>query len=54
MALSDHPNVLGLDPGDWETWIRNLYQLVHNIAAYVTNNIVVTVGLRNIVLTAAE
>ncbi|XP_035438000.2 cilia- and flagella-associated protein 61-like [Spodoptera frugiperda] len=26
MALSDHPNVLGVDPSDWENWIRNLYR----------------------------
>ncbi|KAJ8719534.1 hypothetical protein PYW08_011709 [Mythimna loreyi] len=25
MALSDHPVVLGLDPAEWEIWIRNLY-----------------------------
>ncbi|KAJ8720152.1 hypothetical protein PYW07_012195 [Mythimna separata] len=25
MALSDYPDVPGLDPGDWENWIRNLY-----------------------------
>ncbi|XP_022827065.1 cilia- and flagella-associated protein 61-like [Spodoptera litura] len=26
MALSDYPNVPGLDPNDWENWIRNLYR----------------------------
>uniref|UniRef100_A0A2A4J7R5 Uncharacterized protein n=1 Tax=Heliothis virescens TaxID=7102 RepID=A0A2A4J7R5_HELVI len=26
MALSDHPDVSGLDPSDWEYWTRNLFQ----------------------------
>ncbi|XP_047534346.1 cilia- and flagella-associated protein 61-like [Vanessa atalanta] len=26
MALCDHPNINGVDPSDWETWIRNLFQ----------------------------
>lgn len=28
MALNDYPNVKGVDPADWETWIRNMFQLV--------------------------
>ncbi|CAH2090284.1 unnamed protein product [Euphydryas editha] len=26
MALCDHPNIPGVDPSDWETWIRNMFQ----------------------------
>ncbi|XP_050344624.1 cilia- and flagella-associated protein 61-like [Nymphalis io] len=26
MALCDHPNINGVDPSDWENWIRNLFQ----------------------------
>ncbi|XP_028160398.1 cilia- and flagella-associated protein 61-like, partial [Ostrinia furnacalis] len=26
MALSDYPNVPGVDPGDWEIWLRNMFQ----------------------------
>ncbi|XP_041981721.1 cilia- and flagella-associated protein 61-like isoform X1 [Aricia agestis] len=26
MAVSDHPNVPGLDPADWEIWMRNMFQ----------------------------
>lgn len=29
MALNDYPNVDGVDPADWELWIRNMYQLVY-------------------------
>ncbi|CAH2258829.1 jg12557 [Pararge aegeria aegeria] len=26
MALSDHPNIFGVDPADWEVWCRNMFQ----------------------------
>ncbi|XP_045773728.1 cilia- and flagella-associated protein 61-like isoform X4 [Maniola jurtina] len=26
MALCDHPNIVGVDPADWELWIRNMFQ----------------------------
>nr|XP_034832777.1 cilia- and flagella-associated protein 61-like [Maniola hyperantus] len=26
MALCDHPNIVGVDPTDWEMWIRNMFQ----------------------------
>ncbi|XP_052742289.1 cilia- and flagella-associated protein 61-like [Bicyclus anynana] len=26
MALRDHPNIAGVDPADWEVWIRNMFQ----------------------------
>ncbi|XP_050668481.1 cilia- and flagella-associated protein 61-like [Leptidea sinapis] len=25
-SFCDHPNVPGIDPSDWETWMRNMYQ----------------------------
>lgn len=28
MALCDHPNILGVDPSDWEIWMRNMFQFV--------------------------
>ncbi|KAJ0176178.1 hypothetical protein K1T71_008352 [Dendrolimus kikuchii] len=29
MALCDHPNVTSVNPADWETWIRNMFQRYH-------------------------
>ncbi|RVE46982.1 hypothetical protein evm_008366 [Chilo suppressalis] len=26
LALDDHPNIPSVDPADWETWIRNMFQ----------------------------
>ncbi|XP_045451891.1 cilia- and flagella-associated protein 61-like [Melitaea cinxia] len=26
MALCDHPNIPGVDPSDWEIWMRNMFQ----------------------------